>query len=57
MILGGMGPVDTLISTGAKVFASIYALFSGLIFIAVMGIIFTPIMHRLLHTFHVEDKN
>ncbi len=57
MILGGMGPVDQLTGTGAKVFASIYALFSGLMFIAVMGIIFTPIVHRMLHSFHVEDKN
>jgi hypothetical protein len=57
MILGGMGPVDTLTTDGAKIFASIYALFSGLMFIAVMGIIFTPIMHRVLHTFHMEDKD
>jgi hypothetical protein len=56
MILGGMGPVDTLPNTGSKIFASIYALFSGLIFIAVMGIIFTPIMHRLIHSFHMDDK-
>jgi hypothetical protein len=55
MILGGMGPVDHLTSAHAKVFASLYALFSGLVFIAIMGIIFTPIMHRMLHKFHVED--
>jgi hypothetical protein len=55
MILGGMGPVDTLQSNGAKVFASIYALFSGVIFIAVMGLAFAPIFHRLLHRFHLED--
>jgi hypothetical protein len=54
MILGGMGPVNLLPNAGAKVFASIYALFSGLMFIAVMGIIFTPIMHRIIHKFHVE---
>ena len=57
MILGGMGPVDTLTNTNAKVFASGYALFSGLVFIAVMGILFTPIMHRLLHTFHIDDHD
>lgn len=57
MILGGMGPVDPLTGVGAKVFASFYALFSGLIFIAIMGIIFTPIVHRMLHSFHVDDKN
>ena len=55
MILGGMGPVDPLRNPGAKVFASVYALFSGLVFIAIMGILFAPMMHRLLHTFHMED--
>ena len=55
MILGGMGPVNPLASTGAKVFASAYALFSGLVFIAVMGIIFTPIAHRMLHKFHIDE--
>lgn len=57
MILGGMGPVNLLTTAGAKVFASMYALFSGLVFIAVMGIVFTPIVHRMLHTFHVDDKD
>jgi len=56
MILGGMGPVDTLTSAGAKVFASVYAIFSGLVFIVVMGIVFAPIMHRVLHKFHMMDK-
>ncbi|MGH9905171.1 MAG: hypothetical protein ACRD8U_06245 [Pyrinomonadaceae bacterium] len=55
MILGGMGPVDTLTKTGAKVFASCYALFSGLVFIAVMGIILTPVAHGMLHKFHIDD--
>jgi uncharacterized membrane protein len=57
MILGGMGPVDILATTGAKVFASLYALFSGLIFIAVMGIVFSPIAHRMLHKFHIDDRD
>ena len=57
MILGGMGPVDTLTNTSAKVFASGYALFSGLVFIGVMGIILVPVMHRMLHKFHMEDKD
>jgi hypothetical protein len=56
MILGGMGPVSQLTSNSAKVFASGYALFSGLIFIAVMGIVFSPIVHRMLHKFHIDDK-
>lgn len=57
MILGGMGPVDTLTSDGAKLFASAYALFSGLIFIGVMGIVFSPIIHRILHQFHVDESD
>jgi len=56
MILSGMGPVNPLPSNGAKVFASIYALFSGLVFIAVMGIVFTPVFHRLIHKFHVDAE-
>lgn len=56
MILGGMGPVDVLTTAGAKIFASLYALFSGLVFIAVMGIVFSPIIHRILHKFHIDDK-
>ncbi|MEP6913973.1 MAG: hypothetical protein ABI923_14530 [bacterium] len=54
MILGGMGPVNPLRNEAAKIFASGYALFSGLMLIGVMGIILTPITHRLLHKFHVE---
>ena len=57
MILGGMGPVDALTGTGAKVFASCYALFSGLVFIAVMGITLAPVAHRLLHKFHVDEDD
>ena len=55
MILGGMGPVNPLRNDAAKVFASVYALFSGLVLIGVMGIVLTPITHRLLHKFHAEE--
>ena len=55
MILGGMGPVNHLPTTGAKIFASAYALFSGLMFIGVMGIVLTPVAHRLLHKFHIDE--
>jgi len=55
MILGGMGPVNPLTTTGAKIFASAYALFSGLMFIGVMGIVLTPVAHRLLHKFHIAE--
>jgi hypothetical protein len=56
MILGGMGPVNPLPSQGSKLFAAGYALFSGLIFIGVMSIVLTPVMHRLLHRFHLEKS-
>jgi hypothetical protein len=57
MILGGMGPVRELPNESAKVFASIYALFSGVVFIALMGIILSPIAHRVLHKFHVDEED
>ena len=53
MILGGMGPVKTQgLSEAGKVFAGLYALFSGLAFIAVMSIMLAPVVHRILHRFH-----
>jgi hypothetical protein len=54
MILTGMGPVSPLPDTAAKLFASAYALFSGVIFIASVGVVVAPLAHRLLHHFHVE---
>ena len=56
MILGGMGPVDPLPGTGAKVFASLYALFSGLFFIAMAGLVVAPFLHRLLHRLHADEE-
>ncbi len=56
MILGGMGPVDHVNTTAGKLFASFYALFSGIFFIAIAGIVLTPITHRLLHTLHVDER-
>ena len=58
MILGGMGPVhgSDLNTSASKVFASAYALFSGLMFIGIMGVVLTPIVHRFLHKFHVDEK-
>ncbi|HXN13302.1 MAG TPA: hypothetical protein VN865_09365, partial [Candidatus Acidoferrales bacterium] len=49
MILGGMGPVDTIKGNAAKIFASMYALYSGLALIAVVGLMLTPVLHRVLH--------
>jgi len=57
MILGGMGPVNALATTGAKMFASGYALFSGLVFIAIMGIVLAPVTHRMLHKFHIDEDD
>src|SRR5881275_415438 len=56
MILSGMGPVGDFRNDTGKVFASIYALFSGLAFITIAGIIVTPVAHRLLHWFHIEEE-
>ena len=53
MILGGMGPVGELHSDGAKVFAACYALFSGVVFLARAGVLFAPVLHRLLHRMHM----
>lgn len=57
MILGGMGPVDTLHTPGGKVFASIYALYSGLFIIALMGILLAPVVHRVIHIFHEKSRS
>ncbi len=55
MILSGMGPISTLQTEGGKIFAGCYALFSGLAFFAILGIIFAPAIHRFLHRFHVDE--
>ena len=57
MILGGMGPVYTTFHHNGKIFAGVYALLSGLVFVAVVSIMITPVVHRILHRFHwsVED--
>ncbi len=57
MILGGMGPVDHLSTTGAKLFASFYAIFCGLVLIGTMGLIISPIVHRMLHRFHIDEQD
>jgi hypothetical protein len=56
MILSGMGPVSILQTSAGKLFAGCYALFSGLAFIAILGIIFVPGIHRFLHKFHMGDQ-
>jgi hypothetical protein len=59
MILTGMGPVDKLETDTAKLFASFYAIFSGVSFLTFCGVLFTPIYHRFMHRFHLDmgDKN
>ncbi|WP_374434630.1 hypothetical protein [Inhella sp.] len=56
MLLGGMGPVNSPQSAGGKLFAGLYALYAGLVFLVVLAIILTPLIHRLLHTFHWEGE-
>jgi hypothetical protein len=56
MILSGMGPVDELHSDAAKLFASAYALFSGVVFITSVGVVGAPIFHRFLHKFHLDPR-
>ncbi len=55
MILSGMGPVGDLKTTPAKIFAGLYALYSGLALISIAGIILSPVIHRFLHKFHLES--
>ena len=54
MLMGGMGPVDPLRTDGGKVFAGLYALYAGLVFLVASGLVFAPIVHRVLHRFHWE---
>ena len=60
MILTGMGPVDEMHSTAGKLFATFYALYSGIAFLSIMAVMLAPMIHRGLHKFHLdedEDKN
>jgi hypothetical protein len=57
MILTGMGPIDPMRSDAAKLFASLYALFSGVVFLTAVALLLSPIFHRLLHHFHLDDES
>ncbi len=57
MILTGMGPVDTMKDTPSKLFASAYALFSGVVFLSAISIVFAPVFHRVLHHFHLDEED
>ena len=56
MLLGGMGPVGTLSTSAGKLFAGIFALYAGLVFIACAALVLTPLLHRVLHHFHFSEK-
>ncbi len=56
MLMGGMGPVDTLHSQGGKIFAGAYALYCGMVLLIAVGIFAAPIVHRFLHYFHLEAE-
>ena len=55
MLLGGMGPLHVPQSVGGKVFAGLYALYAGLVFIVTAALMFTPLIHRVLHRLHVDE--
>lgn len=57
MLLGGMGPVGDIPTSGGKIFASFYALFAGLVFISVSGILLAPVLHRVMHKLHLDDDS
>ena len=56
MLLGGMGPVNPPQTESGKIFAGFYALFAGLVLLVAAGVVMTPLIHRLLHHFHFEEK-
>src|SRR5690242_11029383 len=57
MILTGMGPVDHMTTTSGKLFAAGYALYSGIAFISMVGVLVVPIIHRIVHRFHVDTDD
>jgi hypothetical protein len=57
MILGGMGPVNPLQTAAGKIFASFYALYSGVVLLASVGVLAAPIVHRFMHRFHLAEDN
>lgn len=57
MLLSGMGPIASPATSAGKVFAGAYALYAGLVFLVVTGIVFAPLVHRMLHRFHWDDES
>jgi hypothetical protein len=56
MLLGGMGPIWSPVTPGGKVFAGLYALYAGMVFLVVASIILAPVVHRVLHRFHWDGE-
>jgi hypothetical protein len=56
MLLGGMGPVNSPVTAGGKFFAGIYALYCGFVVLVVGGLLLAPLLHRLMHKFHLEQQ-
>jgi hypothetical protein len=57
MLLGGMGPVESPRTAGGKLFAGLYALYAGLVFLIAASLIVAPALHRMLHLFHWKDRS
>jgi hypothetical protein len=55
MILTGMGPVNVMQNNAAKIFSSLYALFSGIAFLSTVAVFLAPVAHRFLHILHIDD--
>lgn len=56
MLLGGMGPVNVPVTPSGKLFAGLFALYAGLVFIVTAGLVFAPLVHRLMHRLHWDQK-
>ena len=56
MLMGGMGPVNAPVTNGGKIFAGLYALYAGLVFIVAAGLALAPVVHRIMHKFHLDDE-
>ncbi|MGH8307734.1 MAG: hypothetical protein ACRER0_05605 [Gammaproteobacteria bacterium] len=57
MLLGGMGPVEPPATPGGKIFAGLYALYAGLMFLVAAGVLLAPVVHRIMHKFHWDDTS
>ena len=56
MIMSGMGPTNSIDNNAGKVFSSVYAIFSGVLFITAVGVLLAPAIHRFMHAFHLPEK-